>query len=116
MKYKAVINDIYPCESYVFSVGIVAPIGPGPLNSNPARFNSPYSKTWPPKNLNVAIDGNRHEMTIKWDHSCPLNDMLFGYVVSILFTKYSSHTIAKKQNRITKKQTLILRLSVKKSS
>uniref|UniRef100_A0A6B2EKV3 Sortilin-related receptor n=1 Tax=Phlebotomus kandelakii TaxID=1109342 RepID=A0A6B2EKV3_9DIPT len=80
---SAVITDIYPCEAYLFSVGIVEPIGPGPLGGNPLRFDSPYNEKWPPKNLNVVVDGRTHEMLITWDHSCPLGEVPSGYAITV---------------------------------
>lgn len=86
----AEITNIFPCEAYLFSVGIVEPIGPGPLGSNPLRFDSPFNEKWPPRNLNVMVDGNTHEMMITWDHSCPLGEVPSGYAVSILILVYFS--------------------------
>lgn len=81
------LTKLRPCESYVVSVGIVGPIGPGPLGRNPLKLDTPYNNTLPPKELTVDISGTSHnssEMIIQWKHSCALESSSYPkYIVSI---------------------------------
>lgn len=77
------LTDLHACQSYLIGVGIVGPIGPGPLGKNPRSIETLYNERKPPKNLNVDIDEATHTMSISWDHSCPLktNNAYPTYVV-----------------------------------
>lgn len=81
------LTKLRPCESYVVSVGIVGPIGPGPLGRNPLKLDTPYNNTLPPKELNVDISGTGHnssEMIIQWKHSCALESPTYPqYIISV---------------------------------
>lgn len=69
------------CESYYVGIGIVGPIGPGPLSRSPKRLETHYNNKRPPRNLLVAIN-NRHEMNITWENSCPFVQEETAYLVS----------------------------------
>ncbi|XP_055591990.1 sortilin-related receptor-like [Uranotaenia lowii] len=78
------LTKLRPCESYLISVGIVGPIGPGPLGRNPLKLDTPYNNTLPPKELNVDINDTSHEMIIQWKHSCSLESSSYPtYIISV---------------------------------
>lgn len=79
---SAQITDLMQCESYYVSVGIVGPIGPGPLARNPKQLQTHYNNKKPPRNLKAAITG--HEMILSWENSCPFVQEETGYLVSVL--------------------------------
>uniref|UniRef100_W4VRP1 Sortilin-related receptor n=1 Tax=Corethrella appendiculata TaxID=1370023 RepID=W4VRP1_9DIPT len=84
-KTNAKITDFLACEAYLVSVGIVGPLGPGPLGRNPKTVNTLYNEKKPPRNLKVDINDTSREMIIQWEHSCPLqNNVAYpGYTISI---------------------------------
>lgn len=75
------ITDLLQCESYYVSVGIVGPIGPGPLARSPKRLETHYNSKKPPRNLNAVVN-DHHEMVISWQNSCPFVQEETGYIVS----------------------------------
>lgn len=77
------IKDLMPCESYLISVGIVAPSGPGPLSRAPKVFETKYNEKKPPRNVKAIMNEDKHELEITWAHNCPL---LGTYPPSYLIT------------------------------
>ncbi|XP_058466286.1 sortilin-related receptor-like [Malaya genurostris] len=81
------LMKLRPCESYLVSVGIVGPIGPGPLGRNPLKLDTPYNNTLPPKELTVDISETSQiysEMIIQWKHSCSLESSSYpNYIISV---------------------------------
>ncbi|XP_052861860.1 sortilin-related receptor-like [Anopheles cruzii] len=72
------------CQSYLVSVGIVGPIGPGPLGRNPLKLETAYNRMLPPKDLNVHINETSQEMTIEWQHSCTLEATVYpAYIITV---------------------------------
>ena len=69
------LTKVYECQSYLIGVGIIGPIGPGPLGKNPRSFETLFREQTPPKNLQAKFDENNHSMIITWDHSCPLKSI-----------------------------------------
>lgn len=78
---SAQITDLQQCESYYVSIGIVGPVGPGPLSRSPKRLETHYNNKKPPRNLRASIN-DRHEMNITWENSCPFVREETGYMVS----------------------------------
>jgi len=79
------LTELYECQSYLIGVGIVGPVGPGPLGKNPKSIETHYSERKPPKNLQVVFDDVQHSMDITWDHSCALpNSQYPNYTVKRL--------------------------------
>ena len=68
------LTDLFECQSYLIGVGIVGPVGPGPLGKNPREIETHYSERKPPKNLSVSFDDDKHTMDISWEHSCSLKN------------------------------------------
>lgn len=68
---KITLKNLMPCESYLVSVGIVAPIGPGPLSS-PKTYQTKYNELKPPRNVKATMDTDKHEIELTWEHNCPL--------------------------------------------
>uniref|UniRef100_A0A182QTE4 Sortilin-related receptor n=1 Tax=Anopheles farauti TaxID=69004 RepID=A0A182QTE4_9DIPT len=79
------LTGLMPCQSYLVSVGIVGPIGPGPLGRNPLKLETAYNHTLPPKDLTVDINETSQEMTIEWQHSCALDlgSTYPAYIISV---------------------------------
>lgn len=78
---SAVIGELLQCESYYVTVGIVGPVGPGPLSRSPKRLETHYNNKRAPNNLQATIN-DRHEMVISWENSCPFVQKETGYLVS----------------------------------
>lgn len=66
------LHDLMSCESYLISVGIVGPVGPGPLVS-PKTFQTKYNEKKPPRNAKATMNDATHEIEVTWEHSCPFN-------------------------------------------
>lgn len=105
---QATLHDLMPCESYIISVGIVGPIGPGPLVS-PKIYETKYNESKPPRNVNATMNAEKHQLILTWEHNCPLHGQYpSSYIVSLTElttnktqnaelkrrgTKFLSHTI-----------------------
>lgn len=77
------LKELYECQSYLIGVGIVGPVGPGPLGKNPRAVETHYSERKPPRNLSVTFDDGRKTMDITWEHSCSLSNKNHpNYIVS----------------------------------
>jgi len=81
---NATITDLEACETYMFAVGVVGPLGLGPLSDDtlfgPTRFNESAA----PKNLEVSSRFlNETIMDIRWHSSCPTMTDKIGYMVTI---------------------------------
>lgn len=72
-----------PCESYLVSVGVVAPIGPGPLGRNPLTLETEYNEKSPPRNVNIMVDAKKHEMLVTWENNCPMASHNPSYVITL---------------------------------
>lgn len=68
---QATIANLLPCESYLISVGIVAPAGPGPLIS-PHVLLTKYNELKPPRNVRALMNADKRQIEITWEHNCPL--------------------------------------------
>lgn len=68
---QAKLMDLLACESYLISVGIVGPVGPGPLAS-PTIQETKYNERKPPRNVTAKMDADSHTLEITWEHNCPL--------------------------------------------
>lgn len=69
---KVTLNNLMPCESYLVSVGIVAPVGPGPLAA-PKIYKTKYNEIKPPRNVKATMDTENHAIALTWEHNCPLS-------------------------------------------
>lgn len=82
------LTQLYECQSYLIGIGIVGPVGPGPLGKNPRAIETHYSDRKPPRNLSVSFDEVKNSMDISWDHSCSLNNKDYpNYIVSSQITQ-----------------------------
>lgn len=70
------------CERYLLTVGIIGPIGVGPITAD-RYVTTSYHKTAPPKNLSV-MQGPENPLAIliQWSASCQPIDTKIGYIVS----------------------------------
>lgn len=79
------LTQLFECQSYLIGVGIVGPVGPGPLGKNPRPIETHYSERKPPRNLSVSFDDAKGTMDITWEHSCSLNNKDYpNYIVKSL--------------------------------
>lgn len=78
----ATLKDLMPCESYLVSVGISAPIGPGPLGP-PKIYQTKYNEIKPPRNVKATMHTDKHEIELTWEHNC---QMLGKYPPSYVIT------------------------------
>lgn len=77
------ITNLRPCESYIFGVGVIGPVGPGPLGRRLTTIETKYNEKKAPKNLDIVIDNVKQDMTITWEHTCPLSGISPAYVITI---------------------------------
>lgn len=68
---QATLKDLMHCESYLISVGIVGPVGPGPLLS-PKIYDTKYNEKKPPRNVKATMNVENHSIDLTWESSCPL--------------------------------------------
>lgn len=68
------LTKVNECQSYLIGVGVISPVGPGPLGKNPRSFETLFREQTAPKNLQAKFDEINHSMIITWDHSCPLKN------------------------------------------
>lgn len=87
---QVTLNDLLPCESYIISVGIVGPVGPGPLVS-PKIYETKYNETKPPRNVKATMNTQEHQIELTWEHNCPLHGQYpSGYRITL--TELTTHT------------------------
>lgn len=80
-----ILSDLHECQSYLIGIGIVGPLGPGPLGKNPRAIETHFNEKKPPRNLSVAFDDTKHTMEISWSHSCSLSSTKYPtYIVSCI--------------------------------
>lgn len=99
-KTKAVVKDLLPCESYLFAIGLVGPLGYGPLTTLPPSrpIVTVYYHQAPPRHLGAHSEKNPGSndtfMIVHWNASCPsFNNNATRYVVTITETSLN-HTSA----------------------
>jgi len=78
---SAEVKDLLPCKSYLIAVGIVGPVGPGPLGRNLQTIETKFNSSEAPKNLHAEINEETNQMTLNWEHSCPFSGFNLGYIV-----------------------------------
>lgn len=96
------ITDLQPCESYLFSVGIVGPKGPGPLSREPIELRTEQNDKKPPRNVRISIDHDSREMTIIWEHNCPFIDVTPKYptyIVNVTEITYNKSAVVELKSR-----------------
>jgi hypothetical protein len=76
---NATITDLEACENYMFAVGVVGPLGLGPL-SELLFASTKFNVSAAPKNLEVSSQ-NETIMNIHWHSSCPVMIDEIGYMV-----------------------------------
>jgi sortilin-related receptor len=78
------LTNLHECQAYLIGIGIVGPVGPGPLGKNPRSIETHFSERKPPKNLSVSFDDTKKTMEISWDHSCSLSSNRYpNYIISM---------------------------------
>lgn len=77
------VRQLQACESYVFDVAVVGPLGAGPLSGRVQSLVTQFNTFSAPKNLRVERDPtNELNVTLTWSASCPSLDAKVGYRVS----------------------------------
>jgi hypothetical protein len=81
----ATVINLEACESYIFAVGVIGPLGLGPLSDNPYTLVTRFNVNAAPKNLTVTSDPhNETVMSIQWRSSCPAMTDEISYMVCFL--------------------------------
>lgn len=79
---SAVISGLAACESYLFSVGLVGPLGKGPLGP-PRNIFTMFNKNASPKKLDVTHHpSDKSLILVQWESSCENMTEAIGYEVS----------------------------------
>lgn len=99
---QVTLNDLLPCESYIISVGIVGPIGPGPL-CPPKIFETKYNETKPPRNVKATMNAEQHQIELTWEHNCPLHGHIpDGYNLTLIDLSTNTSTSTQLKRKIGK--------------
>lgn len=81
---NATITDLQACETYMFAVGVIGPLGAGKLSDHPLLASTSFNVSAAPKNLEVSSDPkNETIMNIRWHSSCPTMIDEIGYMVTV---------------------------------
>jgi hypothetical protein len=79
---NATITDLEACEAYMFAVGVVGPLGLGPLSDDLLFASTRFNASAAPKNLELSSrPENETIMDIRWHSSCPVITDKIGYMV-----------------------------------
>lgn len=62
------LTKLLPCHSYLVSVGIVGPIGPGPLSREPLSLATDTREDSPPKTIRATVDVETKDLIVIWEH------------------------------------------------
>lgn len=100
------VRDLAACESYMFDVAIVGPIGYGPGSGSMANIATEYDHRSPPKNVAVwpSRSGSRALAVINWRPPCGLvgtDPLGLGYRVDIrdeVVNMTSRHSLSASRN------------------
>lgn len=86
---SAVVKDLLTCETYLFAIGLIGPLGYGPISTMPSYrpVVTVYYPRAPPRHLGVRSENgvNATYMIVHWNSSCPTfnnNNTAPRYVVS----------------------------------
>lgn len=81
---NATLTKLEACESYIFAVGLVGPLGVGPFSANPPSLVTKFNVNAAPKNLTVSQDPhNETLMFVWWRSSCPAMSDKIGYMITV---------------------------------
>ncbi|XP_054265258.1 sortilin-related receptor-like isoform X2 [Macrosteles quadrilineatus] len=81
---SATVRDLAACESFIVSVGLVGPLGVGPLSSSPATIKTQFNARAPPKALRVMADPhNDTAMSVTWSASCTHVSQAIAYEITV---------------------------------
>ncbi|XP_023026610.2 sortilin-related receptor [Leptinotarsa decemlineata] len=79
----ASITNLDSCEVYIVAVGLIGPLGYGPLSRNLKQITTAGHIKAPPKKIVVSPDGgDRLRMKVQWEPSCPSTTPDF-YIIEI---------------------------------
>lgn len=73
------LNDLTACIIYEIKVGVINPLGVGPID-DVIYASTEFDELAPPKNLTISL-GSNSTMKISWQSSCPSIDTEIGYTV-----------------------------------
>ncbi|KAK7863063.1 hypothetical protein R5R35_006484 [Gryllus longicercus] len=78
------LTGLASCESYVIDVGVVGPLGAGPLNGRPQNFFTSFDPIAAPRGVTVSQDPtNSTLMKLQWKASCMVMTTSVGYVINV---------------------------------
>ncbi|XP_063217852.1 sortilin-related receptor-like [Bacillus rossius redtenbacheri] len=84
---STVVNVLQACEDYLFAVGVVGPLGVGPISKNPPHMITEFNDKAPPKSVVMGpYLHNETRMWVNWTSSCPEMREPIGYEVTIVET------------------------------
>lgn len=77
----ATVSDLKACEIYTFKIGIIGPMGYGPLSKS-LQLNTFMNTKAPPKKLTVMkVEHDPLKMLVQWSPSCPTIADPIGHIV-----------------------------------
>lgn len=87
----------------MISVGIVGPIGPGPLSHSPKQLNTHYNENKPPRNLQAKLVEN-NKLEITWEHNCPLIGQYPEiYILNVTELTFNNQTLIELKTKASRK-------------
>ncbi|XP_059482311.1 sortilin-related receptor-like [Neocloeon triangulifer] len=94
------IKSLEACESYIFDVGIVGPIGAGPMSGKQINLITQYNPSAAPKNLRTVRDPVKlTSLNVTWSASCETIQTPIGYMIyfeeittKVMFVKKMAET------------------------
>lgn len=89
-KTKIQLEHLVPCESYLISVAVTGPKGPGPLALPPLRYETGYNEDSPPRNVQIKMNASAHEMLLTWENDCAIQQSRHPkYIITITELTYN---------------------------
>ncbi|KAK9872160.1 hypothetical protein WA026_016214 [Henosepilachna vigintioctopunctata] len=80
---STIISKLDACETYTFTVGLVGPLGFGPLYHKFVEYSTFSDPKAPPKRITVGADNNNPlRMKVQWEPSC-LIDETTAYIIRV---------------------------------
>ena len=96
------VKQLDACESYIFDVAVVGPVGFGPGSDRMTSVTTEFDRRSPPKNVNVRFAPHSTvDVLITWSPPCPVLSSSLGYLISVkdvTMQKTSHFTLAPTKN------------------
>nr|CAI5865438.1 unnamed protein product [Callosobruchus analis] len=97
MNETATVKDLDSCTSYLFAVGLVGPVGYGPIPVHLQQISTAENPKAPPKRVSVsAFGGDGLKMKVSWMPPCPRTQTK-AYLINVV-NKVNTQTWHRRTN------------------